>query len=402
MIQERPQPTAAERQREKRPASLARLGQARLVRGYREALKRYVAQGDEGDLMTAYDLARSALASNVPLSAFPHAHALAVAAIPAATWQSESGRGRAETFMVEFLSVYDMALRGYQSTVPQLRGEIAKRKQIEASLRDRTAELKAERDTLDAQVLARTQELRAQAEALATTLAHLRQTNSEQAEFTYAISHDLKSPSNTIGMLIDELQHGHAAQLDDDGRDLLDQMRLTVRRMSRLVDDVLAYSRCLDSHDQAVRVDVNETIEEILADLRFDILRSDAVVAITRLNPVLGDPMQVKLLFQNMISNALKFHAPDARPQVAITQRLSGPNKVLISVRDNGIGIAPEHFQRIFGLFQRLHSQSTFGGSGIGLALCKRIASNLGGDIRLTSTEGVGSKFTVKLNRYLE
>ena len=374
----------------------------RLRARYRAGLRAFVRDGSENNLMLAYELAREALARGVQLSEYLAFHLGAVSTIASVLRQSPDARHRVETFVMEFISVYDMALQGYQNAVPLLQKEIADRKRIEEELRVKSAELAAERDNLDAQVMARTQELQAKARDVEKTLEQLRQTNREQAEFTYAISHDLKSPSNTIAMLIQEFQIGHSAVLDADGLELLDLARQTTARMARLVDDVLSYSRCLDNQNPFQRVDINSLISEIIADLRYDMLQSNVDLTVAEMPPVLGDPMQVKLLFQNLISNAFKFRHPDRAPKVVVARKAIAGHRVLITVSDNGIGIAAEHFDRIFGLFQRLHTHNAYRGSGIGLALCKRIAGNLGGDIRVKSQPGVGSSFTVMLNRYPE
>lgn len=374
----------------------------RLRARYRAALRGFVQDGSEINLMLAYELAREALTRGVQLSEYLAFHLGAVSTIASVLRQSPDARDRVETFVLEFISVYDMALQGYQNAVPLLQKEITDRKRIEEELRVKSAELAAERDNLDAQVLTRTQELQAKARDVEKTLEQLRQTNREQAEFTYAISHDLKSPSNTIAMLINEFQIGYAGALDADGLELLDLARQTTARMARLVDDVLSYSRCLDNQNPFQRVDMNELLPEIIADLRYDMLQANVDLKVAALPSVLGDPMQVKLLFQNLISNAFKFRHPDREPKVVISRKAISGHRVLITITDNGIGIAAEHFDRIFGLFQRLHTHSAYRGSGIGLALCKRIAGNLGGDIRVKSQPGVGSSFTVMLNRYPE
>jgi signal transduction histidine kinase len=278
----------------------------------------------------------------------------------------------------------------------QLRSEIVERRQIEEQLREASAELEAQRDDLDSKVLQRTHELAEKAEDLERALQHLTQTNREQAEFTYAISHDLKSPNNTIRMLIDELSLSAGPDLNPDARELIDLARQTTERMARLVDDVLAYSRCIEDQAVMVPVDLDQLLATITADLRSDIATSGALVEIAPLPVVWGVPVQLKLLFQNLTANAMKFRAPGRVPLIRVTQKPKG-GRVLISVRDNGIGIAPEHHQRVFGLFQRLHDHASYQGSGLGLALCKRIMTNHGGDIRLDSIPGEGSCFTVSL-----
>ena len=368
---------------------------------YASALRSYVADASETALMQAYNIAREALACGVQLAEYMEFHCAAANPLLAGQSDAQASRERVDLFMVEFLSVYDMALQGYKNTVPQLQQEIADRLRIEAQLREKTAELAAERDKLDQLVSERTSELLLKAKDLEKTLAQLRQTNREQAEFTYAISHDLKSPSNTITMLSDELQVSLGDQMDAEAAELVSLIRKTSARMGRLVEDVLAYSRCLEQQAPLEAVDLNPVLAEILEDLRYDIAQSQAEIRLGQMPQVLGAPMQVKLLFQNLISNAMKFHHKDRTVKVSVSAQV-GRARVIISVRDTGIGIAPEHFDRIFGLFQRLHTHDSFAGSGIGLALCQRIIGHLGGNISLTSQVGRGSCFRISLQRYIE
>lgn len=372
-----------------------------IARRYEEALRGCVEEDSEAGLMAAYSLAREALPLDIQLTEIMDIHFAASQALLEDHGHSQQCRDQIESFVVEFLSVYDMALKGYKTSVPRLLQEVADRQKAEAELRQASAQLAAQRDTLDKLVADRTRDLLKKTEVLDKTLDHLRQANREQAEFTYAISHDLKSPSNTITMLSDELEISLGEHLDADAAELLSLIRMTSVRMGRLVDDVLAYSRCLDHQAPLARVDVNKVLGDILEDLRFDIIRSEATVTVADVPSIIGDPMQVKLLFQNLISNAIKYRSPGRPPRVLITAKIQ-PTQVRVTVSDNGIGIAPQHFERIFTLFQRLHTYDAYPGSGIGLALCKRIAANLGGELSLTSRQGVGSSFSIALKRWVE
>lgn len=364
---------------------------------YVAALGQYLTDGTEESLMEAYTLSREALSQDVPISEMPVYHSRALRELGLEVVRDAGQRDRSFQFALEYLAVYDMALRGYKKTVDQLNNQISERHRVEQELRNATAELALERDSLDAKVMQRTHELADKAEDLEHTLAHLRQTNREQAEFTYAISHDLKSPSNTIRMLAEELKIGYGHLLDAEGVELVDLTRKTAERMARLVDDVLEYSRCIEAHPQHGPVELDPIFAEVQENLRYDMVKAGARLICPLLPVVHGDRMQLKLLFQNLIANAIKFRSPYRPPLVEVTWRPYIGRKVLISVNDNGIGIAPEHVDRVFGLFQRLHSHDVYPGSGIGLTLCKRIAVNHGGNIRLKSTPGIGSSFTVAL-----
>ena len=228
------------------------------------------------------------------------------------------------------------------------------------------------------------------------------QTNREQADFTYAISHDLKSPTNTVSMLLDELVLGHADVLDGDATYLIERAQKTVARMGRLVEDVLKYSCTVEQKVVTEPVNLNLLVQDILEDLQSDIGEADADIELGELPVVSGNALQLRLLFQNLICNAIKFRSPD-RP-LEVTIRSTGDRdgrKQRIAISDNGIGIAPEFHERIFGLFQRLHSYEAFPGSGLGLALCQRIVANHGDRIDLRSAPGEGSTFAFSLPRDL-
>lgn len=228
----------------------------------------------------------------------------------------------------------------------------------------------------------------------------LLQTNREQAEFTYAISHDLKSPTNTVQMLLDELSLSHGRDLGDDGMDIIGSAQQTIERMGHLVEDVLGYSRTIEEEFTPEPVDLNDMLQEIVSDLRQAISAAKANLHIADLPQVTGSNVQLRILFQNLLSNAIKFHSATRVPEIEVKREPDRDDGLLrISVSDNGIGIAPEHHDRIFGLFQRLHSHDEYQGTGLGLTLCKRIASNHKGRIELVSSPDEGTTFTVSLGK---
>ena len=366
---------------------------------YRVVLSAYLEQGSEEWLMQASEMARAAVAKGLGLGDVCGLHFAAVQMVGENQPTSPPVQQRANQLLLKVMSVYDMALQCHDRAMLHLRSEIVERRQVEDQLRDVRAALQAARDDLESKVLQRNRDLTDKAEDLEAALQRLTQTNREQAEFTYAISHDLKSPSNTILMLIDELSLSVGDALTPDAGELLDLAQQTTIRMARLVDDVLAYSRCIGEPAVMVPVDLNQLLGSITADLRSDIATAGAVLQISPLPVVWGVPVQLNLLFQNLIANAVKFRAPGRTPLIRITVT-SKDQRVLISVRDNGIGIAPEHHHRIYFLFQRLHGHDRYQGSGLGLALCKRIMTNHAGDIHLDSAPGEGSCFTVSLQRH--
>ena len=238
-------------------------------------------------------------------------------------------------------------------------------------------------------------EMRARDEKRAADLA-----NEELRSFAYSVSHDMKSPSNTLQLLLTELRQEHGRDLDKDARHLIDLCLETVVRNQSLIEEVLNYTRVVGQEVAFSQVPLGPLISDICDDLKADITVSGAEIETARLPTVRGNPMQMRILFQNLISNALKFRQSSVAPVIRIHQpsHLSDEH-VAISVTDNGIGIAPRNQERIFGMFERLHLNEEFAGSGLGLAICKRIATNHGGEITVKSAPNSGTTFTVLLPR---
>lgn len=226
----------------------------------------------------------------------------------------------------------------------------------------------------------------------------LHDANREQAEFTFAISHDLKSPSNTIGMLIDELNE--LRPNDEEVSVVLQDMSRTNRRMRGLVDDILDYSQTIEPKTMSDPVDLNEIITAVTEDLAAEIMTSGAEIRCQELPTLRGNATQLRVLFQNLISNAIKFRDLSRPPLVEIIGAGPGPGiDDTIRVADNGIGIPEEYRERVFGLFQRLHAQSEYEGTGLGLTVCRRIMFNHDGKILVSPNEGFGTVFELKFKR---
>lgn len=261
-------------------------------------------------------------------------------------------------------------------------------------LDDITASLNEARETVRATHRTLSENL----EEMATLNRKLADTNKEQAEFSYAISHDLKSPTNTMQMLIEELALLNESTENEEVAEVLNDLRSTNKRMGLLIEDVLAYARTVGEDMVTEAVDLNDLAGGVVRDLAGDIETAGAEVTIGTLPTLTGNAMQLRLLLQNLISNAIKFRDPGRQPSIEVEHvptLLRGHRSVL--VRDNGIGIDQEHHARIFGLFKRLHAHSEYGGSGIGLTVCQRIVSNHGGRIEVASEPGFGTTFTITL-----
>jgi signal transduction histidine kinase len=228
-------------------------------------------------------------------------------------------------------------------------------------------------------------------------LLHVDQISREQREFTYAVSHDLKSPARTLNLLLHELELENAG-MNEEGRLLLQQSQKTASRMMDQMTDILEYSRVLGARTRKDSIDLNHLIAELVDDLKGEIKHSGADVSFAPLPKVVGNRMQLRCLFQNLITNGIKFQPRGNRPVVHIrTGPKTSPAMVDIEVSDNGIGIKQEDQRQIFDLFKRLHHSSDYDGSGIGLTLSWRICANHNGMLSLTSEEGQGSTFRVSL-----
>jgi PAS domain S-box-containing protein len=235
------------------------------------------------------------------------------------------------------------------------------------------------------------------AQEVANRTRELRASNAALESFAYATSHDLREPLNKITAFGKRLEEKYSDKLDEKGLEYLSIMNSAAKRMANLIDDLLEYSRAGTSSDTAVSVDLNEVIQDVLSDLQIRIEETDAVVDVqVNVPPVMGHPARFHQVFQNIIGNAIKFKKPDIPPRIEITGKRSGTD-VEITVKDNGIGFSPDKASEIFVLFARLHSRFEYPGTGIGLAICRRILESYGGSITAYSEPGAGSNFVLRI-----
>jgi PAS domain S-box-containing protein len=232
----------------------------------------------------------------------------------------------------------------------------------------------------------------AQARTLAEQATELERSNAELEQFAYVASHDLQEPLRMVASYTQLLERRYAAKLDEDAREFISFAVDGVRRMRALIDDLLAYSRTGTRASEPGPTDVAAVLERVLQDLGPAIEESGARVTHDPLPTIPADAGQVGQLLQNLIANALKFRREGMPPRVHVGAYRDGATCVL-TVRDNGIGIAPEFRDRIFVIFQRLHSRDEYPGTGIGLAICKKIVERHGGRIWVESTPGEGTAF---------
>jgi PAS domain S-box-containing protein len=230
---------------------------------------------------------------------------------------------------------------------------------------------------------------------LRETLQELERSNRELEMFAYVVSHDLQEPLRMVQSYVQLLERRYSEQLDEDAREFIDFAVDGTRRMQGMIEDLLRYSRVDSRGDEFERADLNDVLDEALANLAASIEETDAEIEIDELPELTVDRSQMIQLFQNLIGNAIKF-AEEGPPRVQITHETRNGSSV-IAVEDNGIGIPDEQMERIFAIFQRLHGSDAYPGTGIGLAICKKIVERHGGSIWVESTVGEGSTFYVEL-----
>jgi PAS domain S-box-containing protein len=234
--------------------------------------------------------------------------------------------------------------------------------------------------------------------ALERQAQELARSNADLDKFASVASHDLQEPLRMVASYVQLLQHRYQGRLDADADKMIGFAVDGATRMQRLINDLLAYSRVGTHGEQFAPTDLNTTLEAALANLKLAIEESGAQVLPTRLPTVVADAAQITQLLQNLIGNALKFRRPQTPPEIRIAVEPQS-QEWLVYVRDNGIGVDPKYAQRIFEIFQRLHSASEYPGTGIGLAICKKIVERHGGRIWVESTSGQGATFYFTLPR---
>jgi len=226
---------------------------------------------------------------------------------------------------------------------------------------------------------------------LARQVSDLTRSNEELEQFAYITSHDLQEPLRMISSYTQLLASRYQGRLDADAEEFINYIVDGTKRMQRLIRDLLAYSRVTTQGQKFEEVDVNTVFGQVLTDLDFRIRETQAIITYDSLPMVKADATQLGQLFLNILGNALKYHG-EATPEIHVGVEHQGLEWVF-SIRDNGIGIAPEHYERIFMIFQRLHARNEYSGTGIGLAICKKIVERRGGRIWVSSTLNEGSTF---------
>jgi len=245
------------------------------------------------------------------------------------------------------------------------------------------------------QLAAQNAQLQQEIAVRSETQAALQRSNTEFEQLAYVASHDMQEPLRKIASYLQLLSQRYQGQLDADADEFIGYAVDGAKRMQALINDLLAFSRVGTKAKPFAPTDCMRIVRTALADLQFAIEECGARVDIGDLPMVMGDATQLSQLFRNLISNAIKFHR-DEPPVVRMCAEPAGAFW-RFTVSDNGIGIAAEYFERIFVIFQRLHGRGQYAGTGIGLAICKKIVERHGGRIEVRSVVGEGSAFVFTL-----
>ena len=232
--------------------------------------------------------------------------------------------------------------------------------------------------------------------ALAEKTRELERSNADLQQFAYVSSHDLREPLRMVSSYLQLLVQRYGDALDGEAHEYIDFAVDGAKRMDSLIRDLLQYSRVETHGKDFSDTDSEEVLEDALDNLQAALTEAGGVVTFKDLPRVTADPSQLLQLFQNLVGNALKYRAEDRLPEISVKAE-SSDGMVTYTVRDNGIGIDPQYFERIFVIFQRLHGREEYGGTGIGLSVCKRIVERHGGAIWVESEPGAGSTFYFSL-----
>ncbi len=273
-----------------------------------------------------------------------------------------------------------------------LRAHLGERQEAEAALRRQDAELRRLNESLEDSVRLRTN-------ALVQALESMRKLNEELQNFAYVASHDLQEPLRKITLFASVVRQDYGGQIGDEGEQYLSRIQDSALRMQMLLRDLLAYARVTTHGQVFTRTRLDGLVKKVVSSFAYAIEASGARVMVRPLPTVTGDPQQLHQLFQNLLSNALRFARDGVPPEITIhARRESGSDRSTIIVEDNGRGFDERYRARVLQPFERLEP-SDDGGTGMGLAICRRIVERHDGDFAIESTPGAGSRFSITLPR---
>jgi PAS domain S-box-containing protein len=308
-------------------------------------------------------------------------------------WESEAG-GSGE----DLASIYDSVIAQAPATVTaETHVKLGLRTPLAYELR-RQAIRSADDRWVIVETLRNIQERQRADQEIRGKVAELTRSNEELERFAYVISHDLTEPLRMVGSYTQLLERRYASRLDDDGREFMAYIVEGAKRMRGLLEDLLTYARAGREGAHVKRAPLDKALDDAMANLRHGIERTGAVVRRAPLPPLLADRTGMAQVFQNLIGNAIKFGREGVHPQVDVRAEEGAAGWVVL-VEDNGIGIEPKFFNKIFDVFQRLNPREQYEGSGIGLAICKKVVEQHGGSIEVESSPGKGTKFAIHLPR---
>ena len=232
-------------------------------------------------------------------------------------------------------------------------------------------------------------------EELSQTAHKLEQANQELKDFVYIASHDLREPLRKISSFGGMLKESLEGKLSPDDNENMKFMIDGAERMTKMIEGLLMYSRLGTQESSFEEVDLNEAVEQIKElEVAKTLEETKGIIDVPQTLPTIyANPIQIRQVFQNLISNGIKYHAPGVQPRIEITSLAEGDDKVRINIKDNGIGIEEKYFTEIFKMFRRLHSRREYEGTGIGLSICKKIVEKHKGTIGIESEPGKGSTF---------
>lgn len=234
---------------------------------------------------------------------------------------------------------------------------------------------------------------------LAAAMSELERSNRELEDFAFVASHDLQEPLRKIQTFSDRLLT-KSDQFGTREQDYLQRMQSAAARMQRLIEDLLLYSRVATRGQPMVLCDTSSILEEVLQDLETAISREKAVIQVDALPKITGDATQIRQVFQNLLSNAIKFHEPEKSAHVRVFAEDVDTSGWTLVVEDDGIGFDIRYADKLFHPFQRLHSRASYSGTGIGMAIVKKILDRHGADITVNSEPGLGTSFRVRFRQH--